>query len=151
MTTTATAPERGTLELAASLRLVVMRLARRLRQQADAGVAPSMLSALHTTARLGPVTLGDLARSERVQPSSTTVVVAALEREGLVVREVDGTDRRVTRVRLSTQGRRLIERVRSRKTAYLARRLGSLSERERTVLQEASRILESVLDGESER
>jgi DNA-binding MarR family transcriptional regulator len=143
--------DRATLELAAGLRLVVMRLARRLRQQADAGVTPSMLSALHTVARLGPVTLGDLARAERVRPSSTTVVVSALERDGLLVREVDPSDRRVTRVRLSTHGRRLIERVRSRKTAYLARRLRSLSEDDREVLRRAAGILESMLDADAER
>src|SRR6476660_9765070 len=88
-------PDKATLELASSLRLAVMRLARRLRQQADAGVTPSMLSALHTIARLEPVTLGDLARAERVKPSSTSVVVSALEREGLVVRQTDSVDRRV--------------------------------------------------------
>jgi DNA-binding MarR family transcriptional regulator len=144
--TTETVPERATLELASSLRLAVMRLARRLRQQADAGVTPSMLSALHTIARLEPVTLGDLARAEQVQPSSTTVVVSALEREGLVVRQTDPGDRRVTWVRPSAQGRRLIERVRSRKTAYLARRLRTLSPQERDVLERAVRLLEAMIE-----
>jgi DNA-binding MarR family transcriptional regulator len=145
-TATANVPDRETLELASSLRLAVMRLARRLRQQADAGVTPSMLSALHTIARLEPVTLGDLARAERVQPSSTTVVVSALEREGLVARQTDPADRRVTWVRPSAQGRRLIERVRSRKTAYLARRLRALSPEERDVLERAARLLETMIE-----
>ncbi len=139
-------PDWATLELASSLRLAVMRLARRLRQQADAGVTPSMLSALHTIARLEPVTLGDLARAERVKPSSTSVVVSALEREGLVVRQTDSVDRRVTWVRPSAQGRRLIERVRSRKTAYLARRIRELSPADRQVLERAARVLEGMIE-----
>jgi DNA-binding MarR family transcriptional regulator len=141
-----TPPDRATLELASTLRLAVMRLARRLRQQADAGVTPSMLSALHSIARLEPVTLGDLARAERVKPSSTSVVVSALEREGLVDRRTDAVDRRVTWVRPSSQGRRLIERVRSRKNAYLARRLRGLAPADREVLERAVHILEGMIE-----
>ena len=47
--------------LATDLRLVISRLARRLRQQAEEGATASSLSALFSVDRLGPVTLGELA------------------------------------------------------------------------------------------
>src|SRR5437870_5825832 len=105
------------LPLASGLRLAVMRLARRLRQQSEAGVTPSMLSALSTIERHGPMTLSDLAAHERVQPPTITSVVGRLETAELVNRVTDPTDRRVSRISLSRGGRHLIEASRSRKTA----------------------------------
>ena len=65
-----------TTQLAARLRLSVMRLARRLRQQAEGDVTPSMLSALASLERVGPSTLGELASLEHVQPPTMTRIVA---------------------------------------------------------------------------
>jgi DNA-binding MarR family transcriptional regulator len=144
--TEAGGPAESTLELAAGLRLVVMRLARRLRQRADAGVTPSMLSAMSSIGRLGPITLGDLAAAEQIQPPSLSAIVGRLEQEGLVVREPDPSDRRVARVRLSSWGRRLVERSRSRKTAYLARRLLSLSSEDRDLLRRVIPVVERILE-----
>src|SRR5437899_2370359 len=125
------------LPLAASLRLVVARLARRLRQQAEADVTPSMLSALSTIERHGPVTLSGLAAHERVQPPTITTILGRLESAGLVTRETDAEDRRVTRVALSPKGKRLMEAARSRKTAYLAKRLARLDPTDRATLEGA--------------
>jgi len=143
-------PGRGTetLDLAASLRLAVTRLARRLRQQADTGVTPSMLSALATVERMGPLTLGELAALEGVQRPSMTSIEARLEETGLVTRQVDPTDRRVVRVSVSAQGRQLLDRSRSRKTAYLARRLQAMLPAERKALADAVPILERLLEDE---
>jgi DNA-binding MarR family transcriptional regulator len=137
------------LALASGLRLVVMRLARRLRQRADAGITPSMLSALSSVERLGPITLGDLAAAERVQPPSLTAIVGRLEEEGLVAREGDPDDRRVARVRLTPSGARLMERNRSRKNAYLAQRLRTLDRADREVLARAVDLLERLLQDET--
>ena len=49
----------------------------------------SSLSALWSVEQLGPVTLGDLAAAERVQPPTITRIVSRLEESGLVAREVD--------------------------------------------------------------
>src|SRR5207253_8526736 len=80
-------------EVAARLRLSATRLARRLRQEADAGLTPSQLSALAVVDCKGPLTLGSLAEHERVAPPSITKVVARLEAEGLVERTSDAADR----------------------------------------------------------
>ena len=136
-------------QLAARLRLAIARLARRLRQQAEARISPSMLSALSSIERLGPCTLGDLATHERIQPPTLTRVVDRLEEDGLVAREPDDRDRRVTRVVLTSEGRQLIHRIRSRKNAYLAKKLRTLDSNERAVLESAVNVLERLLEEET--
>jgi len=135
-------------ELAARLRLVLNRLARRLRSQTPEDLSPSLTSALVTVEKQGPITLGQLAACERVTPPSVTRMVATLEGLGLVRREPDATDRRVARVSLTAAGLRVVQRARTRKTAYLARRLGRLDEGELGALREALPVLESLLEEE---
>ena len=139
---------REPVDLSAGLRLAVMRLARRLRQRADVGTTPSMLAALSTVERRGPITLGDLAAAERITRATLSVIVGRLEQEGLVVREPDPSDGRVARIRLSPVGRRLIERNRRRKTAYLARRIERLDADDREAVRRALPVLERLIDDE---
>jgi DNA-binding MarR family transcriptional regulator len=84
-----------TTALAARLRLGVTRLARRLRQEAEAGLSPSTLAALASIERLGPLTMSELCAVERVQPPSMTRIVSGLAEAGLVNRTADPADRRV--------------------------------------------------------
>src|SRR5579863_1512156 len=128
------APEGSDAELAARLRLAILRLSRRLRQQVAGGVTSSQVSALATVERLGTPTLGELAASEKVRPPSMTRIVVGLEEAGLVTRRVDDDDRRVARVMLTAEGRRVLQRSRSLRTAFLARRLRRLSGPERRAL-----------------
>ena len=125
---TTTAPP-DTAALAARLRLGVTRLARRLRQEAEVGITLSMLSALSSAERQGPLTMRDLCAAEQVQPPTMTRIVAALVEAGLVVREADPDDGRVAWVKVTPEGRRLLEESRRRKEAYLAMALGSLEPR----------------------
>jgi DNA-binding MarR family transcriptional regulator len=133
-------------ELPANLRLAVTRLARRMRQEAGEGLSPSMTAALASIERHGPLTPSALATIERIQRPTATRAIKNLEAEGLVVREGDPTDGRVSRVRISTDGRRLLARARTRKNAYLAKRLRRLDPEERAVLQRAAAILERLND-----
>jgi DNA-binding MarR family transcriptional regulator len=133
-------------ELAARLRLAVLRLSRRLRQQVAGGVTSTQVSALATVERLGTPTLGELAASEQVRPPSMTRNVVGLEAAGLVRRRVDDDDRRVARVMLTAEGRRVLQRSRSLRTAFLARRLRRLSESERQSLGDLVRLLEKLVD-----
>lgn len=133
-------------KLVSGLRLVVARLARRLRQQAEGEVTPSMLSALSTSENHGPMTLGELAAYERIQPPTMTSIISRLEEAGLVSRETDAKDRRISRITISAEGRRFLARSRSRKDAYLAKRIGRLSEQEVATLLRAVPILEKLLE-----
>jgi DNA-binding MarR family transcriptional regulator len=140
-----------TAELAARLRLAVTRLARRLRQEAEAGITPSMLSALSAAERQGPVTMRDLCAAEQVQPPTMTRIVAALVSAGLVVREADAEDGRVAWVRVTPDGRRLLERSRRRKEAFLARALRDLDARDVATLEAAADVLERFTEAPHER
>lgn len=132
------------VDLANRLRPVVYRLARLLRQQDDAGLAPALVSALGVVERDGPITLGDLAKQEQLSPPSITKVVVALEERGLVERTKDTSDRRVSRVRVTAKGRRQLDASRSRRTAWLATRIEALPDDERDLLAPALDVLEAL-------
>lgn len=133
-------------QLASGLRLAVARLARRLRQQSgDDVVTASQLSALASVERRGPLTLGELAACERVQPPSMTRIVARLEELDLVSRSVDPADRRVSRLQVTPVGRRHLQRTRTRKDTYLADRLSTLDPHERDLLAAALPVLERLV------
>lgn len=92
----------------------------------------------------GPITLGDLARAEQVRPPSISKVVAILEAQSLVVREVDAGDRRVTRVRATARGTKLLHDGRQRRVAALVASLSALPARDRVLLARALPVLERI-------
>src|SRR5918992_5084704 len=94
-----------TSDLASRLRLDIARMARRLRQEAGAGLSPSQTAALATIERHGPLTPSELALRERVQRPTVTRVLARLEEAGLIVRAADPTDRRSALLSASPAGR----------------------------------------------
>ena len=145
MATTLLAHEIGS-ELPGRLRLAVTRTARRLRQEAAAGLSPSLTAVLASVERYGPLTPSALADIERVQRPTATRLLAKLEEDGLVSRERDPEDGRVSYVRVTPEGRRLLKRLRSRKNAYLAKRLRALDEDELDTLARATAILERLLE-----
>ena len=135
-------------ELAARLRVAVTRLNRKLRQQALAGLSPAQASALGTVNRLGSPTLGELAAAELVQPPTVTRLVTSLETAGLVARETDDADRRVVRVKITAEGRRNLQRIRTLKNAYLTRRLAALDASEGARAEDLTRLLEHLVADE---
>ena len=130
--------------MAARLRLSSTRLARQLRQQSDAGLSPSQLSALATIGLRGPLTLGALADHERVAPPTVTKAVAKLEAGGLVQRRLDPTDRRVARVSTTAKGDAALARLRQRKNVWLAARLAELDAGQRARLGAALDVLDAL-------
>ncbi len=131
-------------DIAAHLRVSATRLARVLRSQGDTGLSPSQISALTSIERHGPLTLGALADHERVAPPSVTKVVGKLEELGLVQRRGDLADRRVARVTVTPAGAALLAEVRQRKDVWLATRLGSLDDDQRTRLAAALDVLDAL-------
>jgi DNA-binding MarR family transcriptional regulator len=136
--------DRDLVELADRLRTAVTRLSRVLRQQSATGLTPSMLSALATIDRHGPLTLGALGEHERIAPPSITKVVSKLTDEHLVTREQDPRDRRCTRVELTDEGRTLLRDTRARRRAWLTERLRELDEEEVATLTRAATTLEEL-------
>lgn len=131
---------------AGRLRLALVRLSRRLRQEADAGITPSQLSALATLDRSGPMPLRDLAAAERVGSSTLTRIVAALEDEALIARVTDPADRRCTLASVTPAGTRLLNEARDRGTRLLADRIATLSPEHAADLAAALPALEALLE-----
>lgn len=136
----------STTDLAHRLRPVVVRLSRRLRQEAGAELSPTQGAALGTIDRHGPLTPSELAARERIQRPTATRVLARLEEAGLVARTVDPADRRSSLVSTTPAGAELLASARDRKDAYLARRLDRLSPEDLAALERAAGILERMLD-----
>jgi DNA-binding MarR family transcriptional regulator len=138
-------------ELASRLRFSVARLARMLRQQDQSGFGPTLLAALATIERHGPITLGELAGREQVAPPTITKVVEKLETHGLVTRTTDLADRRVNRVTVTTKGTKQLAVYRSRRTEWLASRLQGLTPDERQQLIAALPLLERLIEVQETR
>lgn len=134
-----------TAELASTMRVSVMRLARRLRaERPDFGLSLTQIAALATIERHGPMTPGDVAEHERVQPPSMTRVLAVLEDKGLVDRAAHPSDGRQQLVSLAPAGRDLLREDRKRREAWLAMRLAELTPEERQILHAAAPIIDRI-------
>jgi DNA-binding MarR family transcriptional regulator len=107
-----------------------------------------MLAALSSADRQGPLTMSELCAVEQVQPPSMTRIVASLAESRLVTRESDPSDGRVAWVAVTPEGRKLLDRSRGRKEAYLAKALRGLDAHELETLEEAAAILEDLTGGQ---
>jgi len=133
--------------LADRLHSVSIHLLRRVRRvDAAMGVSPAELSALSVVVFGGPLTLGDLAGAEQVRPPSMTKIVKSLEKNGLITRSPDESDRRVAWLRATPKGEQAMRQGRSARVALLADWLRPRSAKDRKTLGEAGKILERVLE-----
>lgn len=132
--------------LASQLRLSVFRASRTLRRESQAGISPTLLAALSTIERHGPMTAGALAAHEQVRKPTVTRILSALVDEGLVERTPDPADRRMAWVQLTPTGRSLMRTVRRRTDRYLAQRLRKLDAEELATLERAAEILDRITE-----
>jgi DNA-binding MarR family transcriptional regulator len=130
--------------LASALRVSVMRLSRRLRNERDPADDLSVhhLAVLATLWRNGQMPIGDLAAAEKVQPPSMTRTVNALVERGLIARATRPDDKRIVVVDLTEDATKVLEESRRRKEAWLNRTLAELTPEERRTLRDAAPILE---------
>jgi len=137
-----------TAALAHDLRLAVMRLSRRLRnQRVDTSVTLTHLAALSTLQRHGPMSPGELAAHERVQPPSMTRVVVALEGMGLVTRTPHPTDGRQVIIGLTDAAEELLSTEARAREAWLSGRLQEPPPDDRAVRREAAVIMDKLASG----
>jgi DNA-binding MarR family transcriptional regulator len=135
--------------LASRLRLAVVRLNRRLRAQRDTEAVATLtqLSAMASLHQHGPMSLGELAARERVQPPSMTRVIAALAEHGFVQRSPHPTDGRQIVVVLTDAGRGYVDAEVNARERWLDARLAELSADERGVLCRAAEIIDRMASG----
>ena len=127
---------------APDLRIAVMRLARRLRtERASDAMTPSQMAVLATLIREGPMTPGDLAVVERVQPPSMTRILQALQHQELVQRTPHPGDRRQVLFSVTEKAQAMVARDRERRDQWLLHRLEELSPDDLTAIERAIPIL----------
>jgi DNA-binding MarR family transcriptional regulator len=143
--TAATKQELDSMAVADRLRPTLLGISRELRRERIGGVSPHQVTRLVTIKHSPGVTVGDLATEERVSTAAMSKRVSRLERGGLVERTPSESDRRRVGLTLSEEGQRVLRRVRSRRTAWLASRLGSLSPDELAAIGAAAEPLARLL------
>ncbi|MEI2786786.1 MAG: MarR family transcriptional regulator [Candidatus Nanopelagicales bacterium] len=127
---------------APDLRIAVMRLARRLRRERTSdALTPSQMAVLATLLREGPMSPGELAEVERVQPPSMTRILHSLRTAGLVLRAAHPTDGRQVIYTATDTARSMVERDRKRRDQWLLHRLEVLQPSEIATLEQAIPIL----------
>lgn len=140
------------MAVADSLRPTLLRLGRELRREKIAGVSPQQVNLLVSIKYRPGVTVGELAVEERVSTAAISKRISRLERDGLVARTPSTKDRRRVGLTLTDEGQRVLRRVRSRRTAWLASRLDALPAAELAALAAAVEPLAQLLhEGEGTR
>ena len=136
------------LDAAITVRRAVMSLGRRLKLERPAGARTSLeLSVLGHLHRRGPLTPGDIATAERVQPQTLTRTLTSLAETGLICRATHPEDGRRVLLSLTDAGTDTLRRDMAQRDAWLSRAMtDSLTSTERAVLRLASELLERVAD-----
>jgi len=145
-------PQQGTIDAVAvadRLRPVLLKLSRELRREARRlGVTAGQVSLLGVIKYRPGIGVNELAELERITPAGMSTQVERLVRAGYVERTPSERDRRRVGLALTEDGRRLLRRVRSRRTVWLAERLGKLTAPELAALATAVEPLALLLDEE---
>ena len=136
------------LAVANRLRPVLVHLNRHLRREVHKlGVSAGQVSVLAAIRDHPGIGIADLAAREGTSAPSISTHVNRLEASGLVARgRSASTDRRRIGLSITAEGLGVLRAVRSRRTAWLASRLASLSEAERQAVADAIDALDALVN-----
>jgi DNA-binding MarR family transcriptional regulator len=142
----------ATHALAVEMRVVLGKLARRLRKQGHTDqLTSAQTSVLIQLEQLGCATVTALAHAEGVRPQSMGATVASLEALGLVAGAPDPADGRQTLWTLTPACYELVRASRAAREDWLDRALRErLDEREQARLAAAMPLLRRLLDASTE-
>jgi DNA-binding MarR family transcriptional regulator len=122
-----------------------MRVSRRLRsERVDGSLGLSALVALGTIESREPLTASELAAAERLQPSSTTRLIAVLTKHGYIDRDPDPEDGRQSILRTTPSGREVVTAERERRQEWLAHVLDDFTAEERDQLRAVIPLLHRI-------
>jgi DNA-binding MarR family transcriptional regulator len=134
-------------ELADQLHSAAIHLLRQLRKEDDAsGLSAPRLSALSVVVFGGPLTLGQLARAEQVRPPTMTKLVTGLEKDGLVRRQPDSHDKRLTKIVATAKGQRILLEGRARRVRSLTAAVDKLEESELAHLDHGIQVFRKLIE-----
>jgi DNA-binding MarR family transcriptional regulator len=133
---------------AAAVRRGVMSLGRRLKLERPPGGRTSLeLSVLGHLHRRGPLTPGEIAAAERVQPQTLTRTLTGLESAGIISRTDHPEDGRRSLLTLTDSGRGALRADMAERDSWLAAAMSaSLTSTESELLRLAAALLERLAD-----
>jgi DNA-binding MarR family transcriptional regulator len=102
----------------------------------DYTITPPQFVALQWLFEDGDMTIGDLSTKMYLACSTTTDLIDRMEKNNLVERVKDTNDRRVVRIHLLDEGKRIIDEVIKKRQHYLKEVLTNFSAEEIQVLQD---------------
>ena len=135
-----------TLALADNLRAPLLRVARRLRQEAQRAGSSALDALILGHIRRHPgVGVSELAQAEQISRPSMSGHVKRLEAAGWVSRIDDANDGRRSGLRITPQGEAQVDAIRQRRNDWLAANLGRLSPRQVRDIEAAIEPLTQIL------
>jgi DNA-binding MarR family transcriptional regulator len=136
-------PSARTLHAATGLRRATSLLQRRMRREGGEAMSAGRASLLGHLARAGgPLTPGELAAADGLQPQSVTRLLADLEQRGWISRSSDARDRRQARITITDDGSYALAREAEARDRWLARAMTlELSPAERSLLRAAADLV----------
>jgi len=108
------------------------------------GLSHTQLGVLGALFRDSPMSIGQLAAWERVQPPSMTRTVTDLANAGLVTRTPGTADRRQAFVTITEAGRTILRADRRRRDAWLAQRLAAINDLDSVEVRQVIKVLEAI-------
>ena len=119
--------------------LVLSRCHRALSQIAErsiveTGMCLTDFAALEALLHKGPLTIGEIQAKVPLALGSMTAAVDRLEKKGLILRTPSADDRRAKVLKLTPEGRRIVERAFSRHAAELESAMAVLNQSEKRQL-----------------
>jgi len=105
----------------------------------------SQLKAMTAFSEDSLLSMGELCRLANVKMPSMTEAVDRFEKEGILERVRDKSDRRVVKVKLTRKGKQMHSEVLKKRAAELTRLYGSLSRADRTTLVKSLKNVAEIL------
>ncbi|WP_099025386.1 MarR family winged helix-turn-helix transcriptional regulator [Mycolicibacterium palauense] len=124
-------------ELGAELLAVVSRLNRLATQRTRLPLPWAQARLLSTIEDHGEARISDLAALDHCSQPTMTTQVRRLEDAGLVTRTPDPNDARAVRIRITDEGRRVLQQARINRQAVIDPLVAQLSDEDRDVLESA--------------
>ena len=151
MADTTLPPPADARRAATAVRRAIITVGRTLRAERTAGGFTSLeLSVLGHLNRRGPLTPGDLAAADRVQPQSLTRTLTRLAARGLLSRQPDATDGRRSLLAITAVGVSSLHSEMDQRDQWLAAAMAAnLTSTETELLRLAGELLERLADAPS--
>jgi DNA-binding MarR family transcriptional regulator len=134
-------PERDCGDIVANVEKELRYIAGIIKQKgrellSDYTITPPQFIALQWLFEDGDMTIGELSSKMFLACSTTTDLIDRMEKNNLVERTKDTNDRRVVRIHLLDEGKRIIDEVIKKRQQYLEEVLRNFSDDEIQILQD---------------